>query len=220
MTLTSQSQVRAPRLQKGVESSSSNSSNSNSNSNKKTHGCCSDYSVLMNLCGDVMLAMLVSMQGDLLEGDSNECLALLMHFSHGDRLTQIIDMVQKIRSGVPVVSSVPGESKRVGSAPHASSKDRTGGTSSSSTGAAVARPNWLAATGVMSTPTTATATAQPQLQLEEAAPPLSSADGHRIGSNSSAGHSRAILQRESLSENPEGAGKAGERRGQAGAEAR
>ena len=162
-------------------------------SKQKQYGCCSDFGVLMNLCGDVMLAMLVSMRGTLLEGDSSECLALLMHFSQSDSLENIMHTALKIRRGMPLLT---GDARGGGGTRRASGGDHSssGGSSAASGGGSgvVKRPSWLGATAAMSTPThtpsnpysirTSTSiTAPPQpLQSE---PSSAAAGPRRIGSD-------------------------------------
>ena len=112
----------------------------------KLHGCCSNFGSLMNLCGDVMLAMLVTIRSTLLEADSSECLALLMHFSEANQLTLILQKVLKIRRGLPILDDdfSGGKVRRM------SSKDSSGGQGIITKG--TKRPSWLAATAAMSTP--------------------------------------------------------------------
>jgi hypothetical protein len=107
-----------------------------------------EFSLLINLCGDVMLAMLISMRVQLLESDSSECLGLLMHYPEGASITTIIRTALDIRQGTCTIAESPASSRRdTGSA---SASTGAGGAVPGSASKPAGRPNWLAASNTSS----------------------------------------------------------------------
>ena len=50
--------------------------------------------------GNFMLAMLLHVRQDLIDGDDNSTLALLMHYPEYEDITPVLDLADMIRRGV------------------------------------------------------------------------------------------------------------------------
>ncbi len=124
-------ELLAPRLKKKAGDGSSKC------------GCVSDYSVLMNVCGDLMIAMLVHQREQLLSSDESECLGLLMHYPPVD-VTDVLKLAFQVQKGTYEPSSSYASSS---SSSSSSSAAAVAGPSSEQKAPAVpsaTRPNWLA----------------------------------------------------------------------------
>ena len=122
--------LMAPRLKKKLGNGSSK------------HGCNTEYGVLINICGDVMLAMLLLQREQLLASDESESLGLLMHYPEED-VTNVLKMAIEVQKGTYEPPSNDDSSSSLSSATAAVVVGR-GGKGKTAKAASATRPNWLA----------------------------------------------------------------------------
>ncbi len=123
----------------------------NTRENNKQTGRYGTYSPIMQEIGDVMLAMMLNMRSELIAGDGNETLGLLMHYPTMPDVTPILHVADSIGKGM---YSHPRESNANAQPPHTSTEDMfddtdNGAAGNSNSKSAVepenkALPSWMA----------------------------------------------------------------------------